>query len=652
MSSLIFDIETDGLENYTTIHSLVIQDNESGKIYSCTDHDPEKYSIADGLALLAKADRIIGHNIICFDLPVIYSLHPSFSPKGQVRDTLNLSRLVYPDLIDRDYSKYRRMQAQGKAYPLPAKLYGRHSLEAWGYRLSQRKDDFGKTTDWKEWSPEMQMYCEQDVAVTACLWEHFLQKDYSQQAVELEHQFQKIIYQQELNGFPFDVKKAETLYVALCEKRETLRVELQELWPPVDKGSWWTPKRDNKTKGYKAGVPVWKPDVVEFNPGSRDDIVERLKETYGWQPTEFTTTGKAKIDDEVLETLPYPEAKKLSEYFLLQKRCGQIGEGKQAWLKVVADDGCIHGRVTTNGAVTGRCTHHDPNLAQVPAVGVPYGKECRELFYAPKGWSLLGCDASGLELRCLAHYMARYDGGNYADVILHGDIHWANAQSLGLVSQGIARDHDNPDHEYARNKIAKRFIYAFLYGAGPYKIGTVCGLSDTEKERYLSDKRKNSLARRLQERGVPFDDDVLAYTLKGGDLKNRFLKQLPALNSLITDVQLKVKDTGVLRGLDGRILPVRSQHSALNTLLQSAGALAVKKATCLFWDSLVVNKLDTAVSQVAHVHDEFQLLVKEGCEEQVGVLAVQAFRNAGTYFKFRCPLDGEYKAGKNWAETH
>lgn len=653
MRTAIFDIETDGLlEQTTKLHSLVIRDAESGEVFSCTDNSPNYHSVAEGLKILEEAELIAGHNILSFDLPALKKLYPPFSPQGKIRDTLVMSRLIYPDMKERDFARNRSASER----KIPKELIGRHSLKAWGYRLSELKDTFGETTDWQHWTPEMQTYCETDTLVTLCLWNRFRQLNYSEKAIALEHQFQRIIFQQEQNGFPFNYEAAEKLCAELCAEREELRQKLQDLWPPVDKGEWFTPKVNNKTRGYVKGVPVWKPNIVPFNPASRDDIAARLKETYDWKPTELTDTGKPKIDEEVLSSLPYPEAKQLSRFFLIQKRIGQIGEGKQAWLKCAQkeSDGIyrIHGRVTTNGAVTGRCTHHDPNIAQVPAVGVPWGHECRALFYAPPGWRLLGCDASGLELRCLAHYMAKYDGGAYAQIILHGDIHWANAQALGLVPKDMKRDQSNEATEYFRNKVAKRFIYAFLYGAGAYKIGTVCGVSDEEHAKYLKDKRAKTLVRRLKEKGEPCDDDIIAYTLKGTDLKNKFLKTLPALESLITNVQETVAARGTLYGIDRRILPVRSQHSALNTLLQSAGALAVKKATCLLWDYLDAEGLSRDVQQVAHIHDEFQLLVREGLEERVGAIAVKSFQDAGKYFNFRCPLDGEWKAGRNWAETH
>lgn len=435
--ALIFDLECDGLlPEATRLHTLCILDTGTGKITSCTDHSPNYKRIAYGLDLLRNADQIIGHNIICFDIPVIQKIYPDWEPTGKIRDTLTISRLIWTNLFEQDCGKKR----------MPPNLFGRHSLEAWGHRLGEYKGSFGKKTDWQTWSPEMQTYCEQDVQVTQWLWRHITAKEYSERAIELEIRFQQIIHTQEQNGFPFDVPKAEQLYIEICGERDRLRQELQELYPPVDKGEWFTPKRDNKTKGYKAGVQIWKPRVTPFNPTSRDDIAARFIAAHNWQPTEFTDTGKPKIDDDILVELTWPEAKKLATLFMLQKRAAQLGEGQRAWLKTIGKDGRIHGSVITNGAVTGRCTHQSPNIAQVPAVGVPYGEECRSLFYAPEGWSMVGCDASGLELRCLAHYMARYDGGAYREVILHGDVHTLNQEAAGLETRALA----------------KRFIYAFL----------------------------------------------------------------------------------------------------------------------------------------------------------------------------------------------
>lgn len=419
--------------------------------------------ISTALERLSCDDCIIGHNILCFDIPALQKVYPGFKPKGRVLDTLVLSRLIWPNLAELDYDKLRHAKVPSDPYfHFPPKLVGSHSLRAWGFRLGVLKGDFSETTDWQEWSEAMCEYNRQDVVVTKALWDLIERQHYSEEAINLEHEFQKVIFQQEQNGFPFDEQQATKYYASLCAERERILQVVQKSFPPVDRGSYFTPKRDNKTRGYKAGVTIWKPCITPFNPGSRQEIIERLQEKYNWQPTEYTDKGQAKVDETILDSLPYPEAKDLSRYFLLQKRIGQLAEGNNAWLKLVKPDGRIHGHVITNGAVTGRCTHTNPNMAQVPAVGVPYGAEFRSLFYAPDNMVVLGADASGLELRCLAHYMARYDGGTYAQKILSGDIHWHNAQALGLVGKDAVKDPNNEHHMWARNKVAKRFIYAFL----------------------------------------------------------------------------------------------------------------------------------------------------------------------------------------------
>ena len=430
----IFDLETDGLlDTVTKVHSLVILTLETGELLSC--HTPEE--LAHGIKVLSKAGTLIGHNILSFDIPVLEKLYNFTYPSSAVIDTLICSRLVYPDLKNSDFAAQRHNKRG--INPLPPKLIGSHSLEAWGYRLGVYKDTFGKTTDWKEWSEEMQAYCEQDVRVTERLYEVLNQTGCSPISLELEHAFRDIINKQEAFGFPFNRGAAVELYGRLSERRIQLKDGLQKIFPAVDKGELFTPKRDNRTRGYKAGVPVWKPKLTDFNPSSRQHIAERLMEKYGWQPDELTDEGKPKLDEEVLASLTFPECEALSEYLLLDKRLGQLADGAQAWLRSIGPDGRIHGQVNTNGAVTGRCTHHHPNIAQVPAVGAPYGAECRALFTPPEGYAQLGCDASGLELRCLAHYMARYDGGAYKDVILTGDIHTANQKAAGLPDRNSAK---------------------------------------------------------------------------------------------------------------------------------------------------------------------------------------------------------------------
>jgi DNA polymerase I-like protein with 3'-5' exonuclease and polymerase domains len=603
----IFDIETDGLlEDLTQIHCLALLDIDTGEIISCPpDRHAFVMTIEEGLRHLMEADLIVGHNIIKFDIPAIQKLYPWFQPKGMVRDTIVLSRLIYTNLNERDFA-YRNKNPN-----FPKNMIGKHSLEAWGHRLGVYKGDFHKTSDWSQWSWEMQEYCEQDVRVTYYLWNKIQAKQYSEPAIELEHEFAEILLKQEQHGFCFDVEAAKKLYVQLCKRRLELETELQKIFTPrllpvkitnLYK-SQFTPKQDNKRLGYKAGATFTKIVLTEFNPASRDHIAWWLRLHYRWKPKDYTPDGQPKVDEKVLERLPWPETKLLTEYLMVEKRIGQLAEGRQAWLKL-EKNGRIHGQVVTNGAVTGRCTHKYPNIAQVPAVGVPYGKECRSLFVVPDGYCLVGCDASGLELRCLAHYMARFDDGAYAKELLDGDIHTLNQKAATLPT----RDH------------AKKFIYALLYGAGNAKLGSII------------------------ERG----------SAEGRILRQRFLTKIPALALLQEEIAKKVKQQGYLKGIDGRFLHIRSEHSALNTLLQSAGALLVKQATVFLYQELTQHGYvwGRDWAQVAHIHDEIQLQVKEEFADEIGKIAVRCFERAGRHFNFRIPITGEYKIGQNWAETH
>lgn len=593
---LIFDLETDGLlDTVSKVHTLTMYDTKTQQ-YSTYD----KAAVAEGIAKLASESVLCGHNIIGYDMPVLQKLYPKHRWNQKIIDTLVWARVAYPDIKDLDFKLRHK-------YELPGKLIGRHSLKAWGYRLGEFKGDFGETTDWKEWSQEMSDYCAQDVKVTAKLKDKLMSKAIASECVKLEHEVANIVQLQEANGFWFDKTKAEKLYVELINRKSELTNQLQQVFKPwYVKGKEFTPKRDNRKRGYTAGATMTHVSLTTFNPSSRYHVAHHLKKLYNWEPTEFTDKGEPQLNDEVLQSLPYPEAKLLAEYFTLDKRLGQLAEGDKAWMKMVGRDHRIHGHVITNGAVTGRMTHINPNIAQVPkaAPNVPYGHECRELFKARPGWVLVGCDASGLELRCLAHYMAMFDKGKYAKVILEGDIHTVNQEAAGLPSRDTA----------------KTFIYGFLYGAGVAKIGSIIG-------------------------GTPAD---------GTRLRAEFLKRTPGLKKLLKWVYNQVKLQGYLVGLDGRHLKIRSAHSALNTLLQSAGALVMKKALVILYEDLNEFGLRHGKQYAfcANVHDEWQIECMPDFAETIGNLAKKAITKAGEYFAFNCRLDGAYSIGGNWAETH
>ena len=600
--ALLFDIETDGLlDSCSKVHCICAKEYPGGRTYSFGPGH-----IEEGLELLASAPLLVAHNGLCFDIPAIQKLHPSLL-LPRLFDTLTASRLIWTNLKDLDFTQLRK-----KSCRFPPKLAGSHSLDAWGQRLGVMKGDYGKTTEnaWNQWSEDMQRYCEQDVEVLEALYRHILDQRYSPEALALEHEFQAVIFHQERTGVWFDERAAQSLYAELAAKRNDAVTALQEVFPPKRIEEIFIPKANNRTRGYVKGVPFTKVRYEPFNPASRQQIADRLIEKHGWKPSEFTDTGQPKVDEDVLASLPFPECKPLVDYLELLKIIGMLAEGKNGWLKLVGPDGRIHGRVITNGAVTGRCTHNSPNLAQIPARG-QYGKQCRALFAAPPPLVQVGADASGLELRMLGHYMARYDGGAYVRELLDGDIHTANQKAAGLATR------DN----------AKTFIYAFLYGAGDTKLGSIV-------EPYASPARQAQIGKRL---------------------KAKFFKAIPAIKCLIDDVQAAVSARPWLYGIDKRRLHVRSKHAALNTLLQSAGAVLVKLAT------VICNKEAKArfgwvqgrdYTQILHVHDEAQFQCPAEHAEALGKLFVESIEMAGRHFAMRCPTTGEYKIGNNWAETH
>jgi DNA polymerase-1 len=576
-----FDIETDGLLNdVTKIWCIVLKDINTGEIFK---YGPDK--VHDGVIKMQGATLLIGHNIIAFDLPVIQKIYKDSKMKDNVFDTLVATRLVWADIKEHDF----KMVNKG----FSTKLIGRHSLKAWGARLGNNKQEI--ETDWSKFTDEMLEYCVQDVEVTHTLYKKILEKNYAKQSMDLEHSLQKICVQMMHNGIAFDLDKANKLYASLCEERNNLEQKLQTTFPPWEVKTPFVPKVNNTKRGYKKGVPFTKVKEIVFNAGSRDHIVNRLKEVKGWKPKDFTADGKPKMDEEILNTLPYPEAKLLSKYFVIQKRIGMLAEGAQAWLKQERNNR-IYGSINTNGAVTGRATHSHPNIAQVPAVYAPYGKQCRELFCSPKDKVLVGVDVSGLELRMLAHYMAKYDDGEYADIVVNGDIHTHNQTAAGLETRDLA----------------KRFIYSFLYGAGAAKIGNVIGGNMRD----------------------------------GSKLKKKFLDQMPALNRLIETVQDKA-ERGYLIGLDKRRIAVRAAFSALNTLLQGSGAIVCKQ-----WIHELHPKFNNETKLVAWVHDEIIIETTKERSDGIAKEAIDSIRRAGQSLQLRVELTGEARIGSNWSEIH
>jgi len=456
----------------------------------------------------------------------------------------------------------------------------------------------------------MMNYCVRDVELNTKVLEELRKESrgFEKDCISIEQGVAKIMKQQEADGFEFDMPLALGLLAELREKKQLIESEVHETFKPkwVDtkqvtpyiKKDGNLSKRGMTDEEYQRCLdtdnynPFMRQTLQEFNLGSRKQIGEYLID-FGWKPDRFTPTGQPIVDEKTLSKITHiHEAKLIADFLLLQKRIAQI----DSWVEAVKDDGRVHGFVIPNGTITGRMAHRNPNVAQVPSHGSPYGKECRSCWIVKDGYKLVGVDASGLELRMLAHYM---DDKEYVNEIINGDIHTANQNFAGLKS----RDQ------------AKTFIYALVYGAGDEKIGSIIKGSRTA----------------------------------GKQLRERFLSSLPAYRTLKERVDRAATKT-FLKGIDGRKLYIRNKHAALNTLLQGAGAILMKKALIMLDDILKLNTIDYRF--VANIHDEWQIEVKESQADFVGEMAVKCIIDAGEHFNLRCPMDGEYKVGGNWSETH
>jgi len=588
--SLIFDLEADGLlKEATKVHCIAICNSETGEVWSYGPDEIEK-----GLDELYAADVIAAHNGTAYDLPLLRKLYGWNRRPGQrLIDTLIVARLLHPNIKDDDY----------KRVEFPSKLIGSHSLRAWGLRLGEHKGDYDGP--WDQWSEEMQIYCEQDVKTTHRLLRHLKPWETPALPFDLEHRVAAICHEMWEQGWTFDLKKAQNLYTMLIEQKDQIEKQLVETfgqWEEIDRVL--IPKKDNKKLGYVKDMPVTKMKTVVFNPGSRVHIEKKLRET-GWEPTEFTDSGRAKLDENIISKIEQTEAQLLVKYLLIQKRTSQIGFGDSGWLRLVGEDGRVHGSINSLGTVTGRATHSNPNISQVPSNKVEYGTECRSCFCVPKGWKLVGADMAGLELRTFAHYLSAFDNGEYAKVVCEGDVHTFNQEAAGLPNRNMA----------------KTFIYAWLFGAGDQKIGSIVGGS----------------------------------TKAGKELKERFLAKVPAIGKLKQSVDAAVTK-GWVKGLDGRRLPVRSSHAGLNLLCQSSGAILCKQWLVSFYDQMVTNGYQHGYESdfviCGWIHDELQVACREELAETVGQLLVEQAKSAGKPYDFKVPLDSSYSIGNNWSETH
>lgn len=556
---LTLDSKGNPVKECSVVHCVVTKDIESGEINVWTNDRLGKPL----LEYLAKAELMIGHNLYGYDLECLRRML-KYTGSSKIYDSLIVSKLMYPDLQN---------------HPL-----GGNSLKDWGKHLGNEKIDYKGS--WTELTEEMITYCIQDVHVAHDIYirqqEWLLKNPEYAKIVQLEHMASDVVNLQQRNGFNFDVELAEKLtFELLCFKTD-VEDQMRQIFPD----------KVHVRFSDKTGKRL-KDKIESFNPGSRKQIAERLYEKYGWEAPE-TENGNPNVDSSVLGELEYPEAKKLVEYFDVIKLMGQVED----WFTRASHsrDGKVHGFINVQGAATGRCTHSQPNLAQVSG-----DHRARALWIPHGGDVLLGSDLSGLELRMLAHYMAPYDGGAYGDVILNGDIHTHNQEKAGLPT---------------RNN-AKTFIYGFLYGAGDAKVGKI--VNGTSKQ--------------------------------GAALKEKFLKELPALAKVKQWVEFQVAKNGTVELVDGRKVPVRSKHAALNTLLQGSGAVVSKYWMILAHRNLA-KQFGSRVKQLAYVHDELQFSCPADIADAAGKIITDSAIEAGTRLGIKMPINAEFKVGRNWSETH
>ncbi len=680
---VVLDVEANALIRPSKIWCIVLKDIDTQEVFKFRPKTPTSGHIdfiEDFVKFcLEEVSLYIGHNIIGYDAPNLNRIIEEvlgikeFIKVSQCLDTLVLSRLFRPT----PPFKFVRDQYNRE--------YG-HSLEAWGNYLGFPKISF---SEFDKFSEPMLEYCERDVLICFLTYKElwFKERNYgdegfSDECIELEHQVAHLLHLQEYNGFYLNREKADHLLNITTDKLQEMDTKLQQLFPPEFK--FVKNLELKKTKnGEIAKVPlrilnayqtnenckaVLKEDgsydlfVKEvFNPESGKQIGGRLL-SLGWKPRKFTDKGNIKTDQETLQEelqlliSERPELESLrclSDYSIVSDRKQKV----EKWIKLANlpewNDGRIHGKVNPLGAATARCSHYDDNMANVASVVVGkdkkpiyglqggYGWESRDCWSVPSNdMCLVGADASGIQLRALANYM---NDAEYIRQLLEGDIHEVNRIAAGIDTRPTA----------------KTFIYAWLLGAGDEKVGTIVGVKESEYEdlfKFARDRRhwKGSLLEyfitSLREKGRKADKRTVATIIKGYKTKEQFLNRTPALKRLRKEDIPAATKRGYLVGLDGRKLWIPNEHLAMSLYLQGFEAVIMKKAMVIYQAELESKNIP--FKQVAFVHDEFQIETYWEYADTVGKAVVYGIKKAGELYNSNCPLDGEYKIGKTWAETH
>lgn len=689
--------------------------NTGEKFYWGVDQGPD--SLAHGLRFLSECDLSLFHNGITFDYPFMEKMFPWFKRPAKAWDTLVIAKKVWPaeTLVDRDFALIRTGR-------MPGHLLKRHSLEAWGYRTGAHKVDY--SGGFGAWRPAMASYLMTgDLDGPQAIWKRAQRRigwgpdvpdgtiKWPELVLEVEHEVARNIFEQQEWGIRLDMQKAIALSAELRNEQTRINKKLVETF-----GTWWAPQCDDVEKGITPGrnsrramtefpditvrrfsektgkelkpyvgppleefsvdapyVPVV---LTEFNPGSRDHLGQRLQAVFGWKPKAFGKDGKPTVDESTLAEIPDAvmpaETRQLIlDYFVVAKTLGMLSKGSKAWINLSRQHGeiygtvdRIHGKMDTVGAITGRGTHSDPNLSQVPSVqkekvtledgskveralrGLKgrYGYECKELFVADEGWELTDCDCSSLELIDLGHYLFRYDGGAFSERVCDPDRdpHQEHADIAG----GMLRAD------------AKTTIYLKIYGGSAYKLSLAIEVDEAEIPTLLGYKGIPGLLKSLEKRFdadfvKKLDDRQVAKIAKARQIILKLETGIVGLQDLIKDVQNAAR-RGYLKAIDGSTIHVRKPHAALNSLLQSAGAI-----TCKLWMVLVHRKMAERGYvkgrdwvQVLWVHDALTFTHKPGLGPVILEVCEEAVKEAGRILNLRGTYRTAGRTGRNWAEVH
>jgi len=611
MSTLLFDIEADGIDA-TKVHCIVTIDVETEDIKT---YGPS--NIADGLATLVSADRLVGHNVIGYDIPTLDRLFHSSLLNKPVHDTWVMSQTL--------------------RYTRPHK----HGLAGWGEYLGNKKIEYD---DFSEFSQEMLDYCIQDCKVNLMVYRKLL-KEYSeiykqnpmiQRGLQVEQSIAKCNVMMRRDGWNFDEKLAEQTEAMFVERMHQIERILE---PKLGTHEVFIDKEPKTPKFKKDGTysattvrilseyfgrEVKPTDTDLMPPGqsfrrSRVDQIDLgqialVKEwllSQGWEPDDYTRKKMPdgswknmgpKLTDTSLKAFG-KDGELISEYYTLRNRLSVL----EGWKEKVKN-GRLHGNMWTIGTPSFRCRHEV--IVNLPSVDASYGKPMRTILRADKGDVIVGCDSSGNQLRGLCHYLRNPE---FTNEIINGDQHQRNADALSKATGTTVS-----------RQTAKGFLYCYMFGGGDAKLGEVlCGYRNPKLGKVAK--------------------DAFAKAIKGLDtLKKKIEKEWE--NKQLT------QGIGWIEGLDGRPVFVPSQHQCLNYLLQAAEGITCKAAVAYALDK--IQELKLRAKPRIFYHDEMAFTCHPDDADKVGVILKEAFEEAPKWFDITCMEGGNYVVGESYADVH